>query len=338
MADASSKDRHDIIEESRMSFGDHLEELRRRIILGLVGLVIATLVCLKFGDHIISVLTTPYFVAMQEEGFDPRLVQLNPTESFIEYFKICLQFGLVIAAPWALYQIWQFIAVGLYPHERKLISRFAPISIGLFVVGASFMITIVLVGLMKFLIGVSSWFPLPNTSDNPLYEFLRSKPVASSTAADMPSGPTIAIVDRDPADLVHGQAWFNRQSHELSIVADGKRYSVSMQPAAGRQFVTPLFSISEYLGFVTDLSLAFGLGFQIPIVVVFLIAVNILTAAALSAARKYIVLGVFILAAILTPTPDISTMLLLAIPMLALFEIGLFIGKGIERRKVSEPA
>ena len=78
------------------------------------------------------------------------------------------------------------------------------------------------------------------------------------------------------------------------------------------------------------------LGFQIPIVVVFLIAVNILTAAALTAARKFVVLGVFVLAAVLTPTPDIGTMLLLAVPMLALFEIGLLIGRGIERRKQAE--
>jgi len=333
MADETTQKQIEPFDETRMSFGDHLEELRRRIIYALVGLVVATVLCLKFGDHIIALLTTPYFVAMQDEGFDPRLVQLNPTESFIEYFKICFQFGLVIAAPWALYQIWQFIAVGLYPHERKLISRFAPVSIGLFVVGASFMITIVLVGLMKFLIGVSSWFPLPNTSDNWLYDFLRSRPTSASAPADAPSAPSVSIVDRDPINPVHGQSWFNRQSREFSVVADGQRYSISMQPAAGRQFVTPLFSISEYLGFVTDLSLAFGLGFQIPIVVVFLIAVNILTAAALSAARKYIILGVFILAAILTPTPDVTTMLMLAVPMIALFEIGLFIGKGIERRK-----
>ena len=335
MADAPIQTDREHFDDTRMSFGDHLEELRKRIIYALVGLVLVTLICLKFGDSIISVLTTPYFVAMQDMGYDPRLVQLNPTESFIEYFKICLQFGLVIAAPWALYQIWQFIAVGLYPHERKLISQFAPFSIGLFVVGASFMITVVLVGLMKFLIGVSSWFPLPSMSDNWLYELLRTKQIATTQADDVRTAPPISIVDNDPLVPLHGQAWFNRQTRELSVFADGRRYAVSMQPAAGRQFVTPLFSISEYLGFVTDLSLAFGLGFQIPIVVVFLIAVNILTAAALTAARKYIVLGVFVLAAILTPTPDIGTMLLLAVPMLALFEIGLLIGRGVEKRRPS---
>lgn len=335
MADPSTDTNRDQFDDSRMSFGDHLEELRKRLIYAIGGLVIATMVCLKFGDHIIAVLTAPYVVAMQDAGFPPHLVQLNPTESFIEYFKICMQFGLVIAAPWALYQIWQFIAVGLYPHERKLISRFAPISIGLFVVGASFMITVVLVGLMKFLIGVSSWFPMPSTSDNWLFELLRTRPPTSTAPAELPPAPQIAVVDRDPESAVHGQAWFNRQSRELSIVADGQRYSVSLQPASGRQFVTPLFSISEYLGFVTDLALAFGLGFQIPIVVVFLIAVRILTSTQLSSARKYIVLGVFVLSAILTPTPDISTMLLLAVPMIALFEVGLLIGKAIERNQTA---
>ena len=319
-----------------MSFGDHLDELRKRIILGLVGLVIATVLCLQFGTQIIGVLTTPYCVAMEDLGYTPNLVQLNPTESFIEYFKICLQFALVISAPWALYQLWLFIAVGLYPHERKVISRFAPASIGLFVVGATFMVTVVLVGLLKFLIGVSSWFALPSKQDNWLYEALRSRAVVSTAPSTMPAAPPIPIVDRDPDAPRQGEAWFNRDTREFSVVADGQRYTVALQPAASRQFINPMFSVSEYLGFVTDLSLAFGLGFQIPIVVVFLIAVNILTAAALTAARKFVVLGVFVLAAVLTPTPDIGTMLLLAVPMLALFEIGLLIGRGIERRKQAE--
>jgi sec-independent protein translocase protein TatC len=87
---------------------------------------------------------------------------------------------------------------------------------------------------------------------------------------------------------------------------------------------------------VVNLALAFGCGFQIPIVVIFLIAVGIVRAEALSKARKYIILIVAVLAAILTPTPDVGTMLLLMVPMILLFEIGLLIGRVVERRRAAE--
>ena len=148
-------------DETRMSFGDHLEELRRRVILAIVGVAIAATICFLVGDRIIEILTTPYCVAMEQLGFDPRMVQLNPLESFIEYFKITLKFGLVLSAPWVIYQLWLFVAKGLFPSEQRLIRTFAPASIFLFVLGSSFMVAIVLSGLLKFLITMSTWFPLP---------------------------------------------------------------------------------------------------------------------------------------------------------------------------------
>ena len=152
----------------RMSFGDHIEELRRRVIYGLLGLLVAVIVCFAFGDHIVATLSAPYAATMERLGYDPRMVQLNPIESFAEYCKIALEFALVVSAPWVLYQLWQFVAAGLYPSERRIVQSFAPASIGLFVVGASFMVVVVLSGLLSFLIEVTDWFPLPGP-DNALY-------------------------------------------------------------------------------------------------------------------------------------------------------------------------
>jgi sec-independent protein translocase protein TatC len=100
--------------------------------------------------------------------------------------------------------------------------------------------------------------------------------------------------------------------------------------------VHPLISVAQYLDFVVNLALAFGLGFQIPIVVVFLIAVGIVPARTLAAARKYVALAIALLAAIVTPTPDVGTMMLLAGPMYLLFETGLLLGRAIERRREAE--
>ena len=316
-----------------MSFGDHLEALRKRVIWCLAGLVVTTIVCFHFGSEIIGVLTAPYAVAMEELGFNPRMVQLNPVESFMEYFKICLKFGIVLAAPWILYQIWKFIAEGLYSSERKLVRMFAPTSIVLFVIGAAFMVIVVLSGLMNFLIGISMWFPLPD-DDNMLYKFLKGSPSAI-VATTQPASPSIEIpvLAADPEQPADGEIWFNAHGQRLSVHYGDETYYLRFEKSSAKQFVQPFFSIAEYLGFVVNLALAFGLGFQIPIVVVFLISLHIIGAGQMSAARKYVILAVAVLAAVLTPSPDVGTMMLLAVPMILLFEIGLLIGRFIERRE-----
>lgn len=335
-----SPDDEPVVERTRMSFGDHLEELRKRVLWSLIGLVIATILCFHFGGHIIKVLETPYSVAMKDGGYDPRLVQLNPVEGFIEYFKIALKFGLLVSAPWVLYQLWCFVAAGLYAAERRVVRLFAPTSIALFVTGATFMVTVVLSGLMTFLIGVSTWFPLPK-EDSWLYQWLSDAvpavAVVTTRPTDLPA--RVPVVTEDPESPAAGQIWFNAHTRRLVIQGAGEtRFTAPFQKASRQQFVQPFFSVSEYLGFVVNLALAFGLGFQIPIVVVFLAVLRIVEVATLARARKYVILGVCILAAILTPTPDVATMMMLAVPMVLLFEIGLLIAGIIERRRAEEPA
>ncbi len=321
------------VDKARMSFGDHIEELRKRVIWSLLGLLVATIFCFNFGGQIIGILTAPYIAAMENLGFDPRMVQLDPTEAFMEYFKISLKFGLVLATPWVLYQMWRFIATGLYPAEKKLVRFFAPTSIVLFVVGASFMVVIVLSGLINFLISMSTWFPMPD-QDNALYAFL-SKNTQSLVATTQPSAPPVLVPVLDPSPLepADGEVWFNPNRQTLNVQHGSETYTARMEKLSAKQLVQPLMSIAQYLGFVVNLGLAFGLGFQIPIVVIFLIALRIISATRMSAARKYVILGIAILAAVLTPSPDVGTMLMLAVPMLLLFEIGLLIGRSVERRR-----
>jgi Sec-independent protein secretion pathway component TatC len=319
-----------------MSFGDHLEELRGCLIRAIVGLVIATIFCFHFGDRIIEILATPYCVAMEQLGFDPRLVQLNPMESFLEYFKIAVKFGLVLATPWILYQLWKFVESGLYPSERRIIRYFSPASIFLFLAGACFTILVVLSGLLKFLIMISTWFPLPS-HDNFLYRLYGPGSNRAVTASQPAAPPTIVpILAPDPQSPAEGQTWFNPQTQRLKLHHNGETYSLPLHKSGSREFVQPFFSISEYLGFVVNLALAFGLGFQIPILVVFLVAVRIISTAALAGVRKYVILGIAVLAAVLTPSPDAATMLLLAVPMMLLFEAGLLFGRLVEKDRRAE--
>lgn len=329
MANTTDQSEIDPFETSRMSFGDHLEELRRRVILGLIGLVVTTVLCFYFGDTINAYLSAPYKVTMERYNFDPRMVQLSPSESFMEYFKISLKFGIVLGAPWILYQIWAFVATGLYPHERKMVQLFAPASIGLFMFGAAFMVVFALTPLLNFLIGVSTWFPLPG-DNNPLYAMLREKPAVTTPTTHPADSAHVPILLEDPASPADGDIWFNATNRHLYLQVGDTRFASPMQKAADQQFVQPFFSVAEYLGFVTNLALAFGLGFQIPLVVIFLIRVGLIEAEQMAAARKYVIFGISIAAAILTPSPDVGTMMMLAVPMAVLFEIGLFIGRRFE--------
>ncbi len=317
-----------------MSFGDHLEELRKRVIYGLLGLLLTTVVCFNFGGYIIKLLTRPYVVAMNDLGLRAHLVQLNPPEAFIEYFKLSLHFGVLLAAPWMLYQLWLFVSAGLYPSERRIVRLFAPASIILFLAGASFMITVALRGLLAFLINVSSWFPMPSIDvSEKLVPSTQAATQGGADARQETAASQVPVLRGNPQAPEDGQCWVNAETRTWNVFFDGKRYSAPLDPLDEDQFVQPLFNVAQYLGFVVNLALAFGFGFQIPIVVVFLIAMRIATAAHLSRARKYVILGVVILAAILTPTPDVGTMMLLAVPMIVLFEGGLLIGRAVERRQ-----
>ena len=149
-----------------MSLGDHLEELRARLILALLGLAVALIVCLSFGRFIISFVEMPYIKAMGEQA---RLQSIAPTDGFVSYMDISMIAAVVMASPWVFYQLWLFIAAGLYPHEKRYVYMAAPFSAALFITGALFFIFIIAPLTLRFLVmfnksvlGVTSNFTFKN--------------------------------------------------------------------------------------------------------------------------------------------------------------------------------
>ncbi|MDD5327869.1 MAG: twin-arginine translocase subunit TatC [Phycisphaerae bacterium] len=132
-----------------MSLGDHLEELRIRLILAIVGLAAALVVCLVFGRWIISFIEIPYIKAM---GEDARLQTIAPTEGFVSYMGIAMIAAVILASPWIFYQLWLFISAGLYPKEKRYIYLAIPFSTILFVTGALFFIFIISPVTLRFLV------------------------------------------------------------------------------------------------------------------------------------------------------------------------------------------
>jgi sec-independent protein translocase protein TatC len=229
-----------------MSLGDHLEELRARLILAFAGLFLTVIVCLFFGKLIISFIEKPYIKVLGEEA---RLQSLAPAEGFISYMNISLIAGIIIASPWIFYQIWMFVASGLYARERRYVYIAVPFSVSLFITGALFFIFFIAPITLKFLI------------------------------------------------------MFNR---EILGVASN-------------------FTFKNYVSFITMMMLVFGLAFQTPIVVFVLARTGLVPLKSFHKFRKFVILGIVIIAAAVLPGSDVFSLFALSIPMYLLYELGILI-------------
>lgn len=136
-------------QDTTMSLGDHLEELRARLILAILGLTAALILCLFFGKWIIAFIEVPYYQAM---GLEKPLQSIEPADGFISYMKISMIAGVVLSSPWIFYQLWLFIAAGLYPRERRYVYLAVPFSTGLFIAGALLFILVIAPATLKFLV------------------------------------------------------------------------------------------------------------------------------------------------------------------------------------------
>jgi len=143
--------------DGRMSLGEHLEELRHRLILALAGLGVTLVVGLMLGKSLVALVRLPYEVAM---GTDAGLAVLSVTAGLMVYLKVSLIAAVVLAAPWVFYQLWMFVAAGLYPPERRYVVLAVPMSAGLFICGALFFLLVVAVPVLKFFIFFSNWMHL----------------------------------------------------------------------------------------------------------------------------------------------------------------------------------
>ncbi len=342
----------DLFDDSTMSFGEHLEALRVHIWKALLGLILTVAVSLYFGDYLVALIREPIDAALQRHGVaaegteelkgfnfwqsvqawfsgskaatedspegtkktesasaaavpethddktilvqiqpsvlvgvlhahDPehfpepiakedeqpvsipiaarefrefrqttldlhRPITLNVQEAFMMYMKVALVGGLVIGSPWIFYQLWLFVAAGLYPHERRYVYFYLPVSVGLFLGGVMFCFYFAMPVVLDFFLG------------------------------------------------------FNRT---LGLTAQ--------------------LRMSEWVSFAIMLPLMFGISFQLPIVMLFLERISLVSVETFRSQRRIAILTISIVAMILTPTPDPTTMMAMFIPLVALYELGI---------------
>src|SRR6202050_4128435 len=136
----------------------HLEELRKRIIFSVLGVLVGFISCWSFADRIFALMQQPIIGALRHHGIGGGLVYLNPTEPFNLYLEVALVGGLFVASPFVFYQLWLFIAPGLYRKERRYVMPFLLSTVGLFIAGGLFGYKMVYPASLDFLIGYGQRF------------------------------------------------------------------------------------------------------------------------------------------------------------------------------------
>ncbi len=353
------KESRDLFDDTTMTFGEHLEALRIHLWKAIIGLALAVILMLVFGNHVVNVVRKPIDDALRRhskgesvvddvEGFDPmgsirkilgwdesdeasegepgatptedeeeftdsiavtidakqlaaalhklnpdagfdpekidsqaisfniqapefkqfkkttdraaKPVTLNVQEAFMTYMKVSFVAGLVLASPWVFFQVWQFVAAGLYSHERKYVYVFLPLSLGFFLAGGAFCFFLVFPFVLDFLLSFNEWLG-----------------------------------------------------------------------------VNPQIRLSEWISFALMLPVMFGLSFQLPLVMVFLERIDLFDQAAYRERRRMAILVIAFLSMMLTPA-DPTSMLLMMFPLVFLYELGIMMcGMSLGNSKPTEP-
>jgi len=237
-------------EEVEMGFLDHLEELRWRIIKSLIGIVIGGIICWIFIDFIINdILIRPAL------NYNMKLQNIRPFGQVFLYMQVAIIGGIIISFPNILFQIWKFIVPGLYPKERKYISKIVFFTSFCFLSGIAF-------------------------------------------------------------------AYFVMIPMALNFFS-----------SFGTQKIENIIAINEYISFIISVILGAGIVFELPMASWFLAKLGLLTPSFMRKFRRHAIVAIFVLAAILTPGTDPVSQIILAVPLMVLYEISIWICKVAQKKE-----
>ena len=245
------------LESGRMPFLSHLAELRDRVRNAAIAFVLGAGICFYFSDQIFTWLKEPLFNVWNQQkiGKPPHLVYTQLTEPFWVNMSIALWAGIFVASPFIFYQLWKFVAPGLYKKERRITVAFAVFSALFFSAGAAFCRYFVIESLAGFLLSYS---------------------------------------DKDQ---------------------------------------TPMIAMQGYLDLTRDMMLAFGAVFELPLLIYFLSMIGMVTHRSLWKFNRWFIVIAFIIGAILTPSPDVVSQIMMATPMIVLYNVSIILAWLIVRRR-----
>ncbi|SMB89868.1 twin-arginine translocase subunit TatC [Deinococcus hopiensis] len=228
---------------------DHLEELRRRIIISVIFLALGMAAAFQYRLQLIELIKVPLHASEQYQLGHVKLVAVNLTDQFLLSINLSFWVGLALALPFILWQVWAFVSPGLYSHERKWGLPFIVGAGVSFLSGALFGYKLVLPAMVKFLL-----------------------------------------------DFLGGT-------------------------------VTQMQSLSSYIGTITTFLVSFGLAFELPILAVILTRIGIVNHVMLRKGWRFALVGAAVAAAVITPTPDPMNMMIVAVPLYGLYELGVVLSR-----------
>ena len=237
--------------DAQQTFVSHLIELRDRLLRSVLAWVIVFVCLFPFASDLYNLLAQPMLEKLPKGG---QMIATEVVTPFFVPVKVAMMTAFLTVLPYILYQVWSFIAPGLYAHEKKIILPLVSASVVLFLVGMAFAYFLVLPVVFGFVIGIA------------------------------PEG--------------------------VAVMTD----------------------INKYLDFVITLFMAFGLTFEVPIVVIALALMGVVRVEQFKQARPYVIVGAFVIGAIVTP-PDVISQIMLAVPLWLLYELGVFIAAWLVRRR-----
>lgn len=309
----------------QMTFGDHLEELRTRLIHALLGVAVVAIGTFAFGFRIVAWLARPYLEAQFALGYSPQLYAFDFSAGFSTYMKVSAIAAIVVAAPWVLYQAWKFVAAGLYQHERRAVHLLWPFSAVMTVLGVMFAYYILLPVSIVFFLNLSSMYPkLEIGRPNFMIRALvgeRAASVGATPDVVEATFPRLPVLRTDPAVPAEGSLWINAPEGRLKAHFDGVTRTLATQPAS---MLTPYPDIARYVTSAAFIGLGVVLAFQLPVAMFVLGKMKLVDPRWIARYRKYALFICVIAAAVLTPA-DVLSMTLLFIPLYTLFEFGLLL-------------
>jgi sec-independent protein translocase protein TatC len=235
--------------EPQETFITHLIELRTRLIRACAAILIVFVCLFPWAKELYALMAQPLLASLPKGG---QMIATDVVGVFIVPMKVTLLAAFLVTLPYVLYQIWAFVAPGLYAHEKKLVVPLIVASVALFFCGMSFAYFLVFPTVFKFMSAVAP----------------------------------------------EGVAWMT--------------------------------DIDKYLSFVLSTFVAFGVTFEVPVVVIVLVKIGVVTIAKLKEARPYVIVGAFVIGAIFTP-PDVLSQVMLAVPLWLLYELGIVLARFVEK-------
>ncbi|MEM6855988.1 MAG: twin-arginine translocase subunit TatC [Planctomycetota bacterium] len=316
-----------------MPLGDHLEELRGRILLAGAGVIVAAAATFFYVYDLIGWLAQPLMQAQDAMGFPTQTLVTEPTAGFT---SVILPVGIIaavlLASPWVIYQAWKFISVGLYHHERKAVYILTPFSTLMTTLAVLFSYYVLLPVSLMFFLQMATYYPTVELSQpNPVMSILleaygkkSSVDLSEVAASEVGSnGLTVPVFADDPVDAATGEVWFNLSEGKLKIDVGDSIRIVGMQ---SDRLISPLPALGHYVRFAAMMMFGVTLAFQVPVVMLVAGWTNLFDPRSIASLRKYALLIAFAAGALLTPA-DATSMFVLAIPLYLLFELGLLMMK-----------